>query len=235
MPNHVANIVTFRGNEEKINKMLLDIQNETFGPGSISFDKIIPMPPELNIESGSKSMAGLRLYRDFMDIYSLGHFLSKEEMLAVPDEIEEKYMHIRPDIDKDTWDLGKKAFQNIVKYGAPDWYDWRTNHWNTKWDAYGYTENTDYSQCDKLAFMTAWQEPAPVIQQLSEMYPEVEITHRWAEEQYGHYCGTAKYLGGRQTENELMPENSRSEEFALDLWHQLNTNGTPMDQGQTMQ
>jgi len=144
-------------------------------------------------------------------------------------------MHIRPDIDKDTWDLGKKAFQNIVKYGAPDWYDWRTYHWNTKWDAYGYAENTDYSQYAKLAFMTAWQEPAPVIQQLSEMYPEVEITHQWAEEQYGHYCGTAKYLGGKQTEYELMQENSQSEEFALDLWHQLNTNGTPMDQGQTMQ
>lgn len=235
MPDHVANIVTFSGNTEAINKMLSDIQNDEFGPGSISFDKLLPTPQELDIESGSKSSAGLQLYRDFMDIYSLGHPLSKEEKLGVPIEIEEKFLRICSDIDREMWDLGRRAFHNTVKYDAPDWYDWRVKNWGTKWDAYGYDENTDYSQCDKLAFMTAWNEPAPAIRFLSEMYPDVEITHRWANEDYGMGCGTAKYLAGKRIELELMQPNRLTEEFALGLWHQLNTNGILMNQGQTMQ
>ena len=55
MPDLVANIVTFNGDKERIKEMLLAVQNDEYGPGSISFDKIIPMPPELNIESSGRS------------------------------------------------------------------------------------------------------------------------------------------------------------------------------------
>ena len=91
--------------------MLSAIQNDEYGLGSISFDKIIPMPPELDIECGRNK-------------------------------------------------TDPQVIRNIQKYGAPDWYDWCREHWNTKWDAGGYEKGKDYSQCDKLAFWTAWQEPA---------------------------------------------------------------------------
>lgn len=45
MANYVANIVTFDGDQERIKEMLSAIQNDEYGLGSISFDKIIPMPP----------------------------------------------------------------------------------------------------------------------------------------------------------------------------------------------
>lgn len=159
MPNYVANILSFDGDKESIKKMLSEIQNDEFGPGNISFNKIIPMPPDLNIESGSRTQEGLRIYMDFMDVYSLGHPLSKEEQLNVDERPEAVFLRIRPDINNEVWALGKKAYQNIVRYGAQDWYAWRNKHWGTKWDAGGYEENTDYSQCDKLVFRTAWGNP----------------------------------------------------------------------------
>lgn len=66
MPNYVANVVTFDGNEKRIKDMLLAVQNDEFGTGSISFNKIIPMPPELDMESSDRSKAGLRVYQDFV-------------------------------------------------------------------------------------------------------------------------------------------------------------------------
>ncbi|WP_217957889.1 hypothetical protein [Acutalibacter muris] len=201
MPNYVANIVSFHGDDERIKEMLSAVQNDKYGPGSISFNKIIPMPPELDIESGSRSKEGLRAYNDFIEAFSLGRKLSKNDLLHIPTKVENDYLRKHSGIDRETWNLGRKAFQNIQKYGAPDWYDWRWEHWNTKWDAGGYDENTDYSKCESLIFRTAWQEPAPVIQKLSAMYPDIEFTHSWAEEQLGYYCGTAKYLAGKQTEH----------------------------------
>lgn len=215
--------------------MLSEIQNDEFGPGSISFNKIIPMPPDLDIESGSRTQEGLRIYMDFMDVYSLSHPLSKEEQLNVDERTEALFLRIRSDIDNEVWELGKKAYQNIVRYGAQDWYDWRNEHWGTKWDAGGYEENTDYSQCDKLAFRTSWGEPAPVIQKLSEKYPDIQIIHQWSEEQMVQSCGKAKYLAGKQIEIKLVQGYDQMMDFSVDVWRQLEHNGTPIDQGQTMQ
>lgn len=235
MPNFVANTLAFDGDPERIKDMLAAIQNDAYGLGTISFDKIIPMPPELNIAAGSKSREGLQLYTEFMKMYSMSQSLTKEDMLNVPEEIEEDYFQVRPGIDRETWELGKKSFRNLQKYGAPDWYDWRIQNWDTKWDAGGYEENVDYSKCDKLAFTTAWSEPAQVIQKLSEMYPNIEITHQWSEEQLTVSCGRAVYLAGEQIEYEPRQDTPGAEEFSLEVWHQLDINERRMEQGQTMQ
>lgn len=44
MPNHVKNHITFEGDDDEIQRMLAQIQNDEFGLGTISFNKIIPMP-----------------------------------------------------------------------------------------------------------------------------------------------------------------------------------------------
>ena len=66
MPNHVTNIIEYSGDEKAIKKMLESIKNDTFGIGTIDFDKIIPMPKSLDIESGSRTDRGLRVYKDFI-------------------------------------------------------------------------------------------------------------------------------------------------------------------------
>lgn len=214
--------------------MLLGVQNDEFGPGSISFNKIIPMPPELDMESSDRSKAGLQAYQDFVAAYSLGRDLSKEDLLHIPGKAEDAYLRRHSGIDRETWNLGRQAFQNIQKYGSPDWYDWCREHWNTKWDAGGYEEGMDYSQCDKLAFRTAWQEPAPVIQKLSEMFSDIEFTHQWAEEQMVVNCGTAKYKAGVQTECRQIEGYDEMMDFSVEVWYQFEHNGLPSEQEQTM-
>ena len=45
-------------------------------------------------------------------------------------------------------------------YGKNNWYDWSLDNWGTKWDAYGYDDNIDYSQNkDTIIFLTAWAAP----------------------------------------------------------------------------
>lgn len=52
MPNHIQNRVTFDCSEEKLNEILTAIQkdsgeNGNFGPGTVDFNKIIPMPDNI--------------------------------------------------------------------------------------------------------------------------------------------------------------------------------------------
>ena len=56
------------------------------------------------------------------------------------------------------------------------------------------------------------------------MYPALEITHQWADENIAFNCGTAVYRAGEQTELEVKQDN----EFANQLWETYdNADHTP--------
>ena len=102
-----------------------------------------------------------------------------------------------------TGDLGPKERE---LYGEKNWYDWRRANWGTKWNCYGYEEGIDYSQTDSLWFQTAWSAPHPILQKLTEMFPEIEFKHQWADEDIGYNCGQHRYFGGERTD-EFYPES----------------------------
>lgn len=212
MPNHVTNMITFSGDPEAIRKILDEIKNEEDGPGSIDFNKIIPMPPELNIESGSRTTEGLKAYSAFAEIYALGQDPDKIDLLHIPEDREKYFLEQRKDIDPKTWKLGKAAFRNLQRFGSATWYAWCTKHWGTKWNAYD-------CRCDgeKLSFLTAWSAPRPVLRELSRLYPEIGITHSWADEDIGHNCGRYQYLAGHITEEFLPAFGRESYEFAASV------------------
>ena len=212
MPNHVTNNLTFRGDPEAIQRMLEAVKNDEEGLGSIDFNKLIPMPPELDMESGTRTMDGRKLYSDFVEIYKLGKG-PDADLLNIPKASEEAFLRQRKDIDRKTWKLGRSAFQNALRFGHSTWYSWRTANWGTKWNAYGFT-----SDGDNLAFHTAWSAPHPVIRELSKRYPEIEITHAWADEDIGQNCGRFEYLGGELTEQFLPAFGRESYEFAASVW-----------------
>lgn len=112
-----------------------------------------------------------------------------------------KIIHMPDDIY--TGDLGKKEME---LYGDKNWYDWSRANWGTKWNAYGYDADYDYSQSDSLWFQTAWSAPHPILRKLSEMFPEIEFRHQWADESIGYNCGQHRYFGGERTE-EYYPES----------------------------
>ena len=219
MPNHVENHIEFNGYKQQIDAMLNKIKSDEYGIGTIDFKKIISMPETLNIEAGSRTDHGLKAYREFIKVYTAG-WSDKEALKAlenIPTESENAFLRQRTDIKRDEWELGKTAWQNIQKYGAPTWYEWSITNWGTKWNAYGYQEGTDYSACDELTFQTAWSAPLPILRKLTEMFPEIVFKHRWADEDIGMNCGERCYLGG-EIIDEFIPEGIRATEFALEVW-----------------
>lgn len=58
---------------------------------------------------------------------------------------------------------------NLVKYGAGDWYDWRHEFWGTKWDiCYPEDAETNPAGTVSLRFDTAWSPPIPAYRALQE-------------------------------------------------------------------
>ena len=220
MPNHIENIITLKGNEKQIRETLEAIQNDDYGLGTIDFNKIIPMPESLNIEAGSRTDRGIKAYSDFIDVYVFGK--NEEEALNaiqnISPENEKVFLKQRNDIKTDEWELGKSAWNNIQNYGFPTWYEWCISNWGTKWNAYGYDENADYSENTDLWFQTAWSAPHPVIEKLSKMYPDITFEHEWADEDIGQNCGRKTYCNGECTE-EYYPESQKDGiEFACRIW-----------------
>ena len=79
--------------------------------------------------------------------------------------------------------LGSNEREQCAREGRPNWYDWQTESWGTKWNAYdGHIESEwDGGDCCEieLHFTTAWTTPRPIFDALKAM-DEVESV-------YGHY------------------------------------------------
>lgn len=219
MPNHITNIIRATGDSMKIQQMLETIKNDDYGIGTIDFNKIMPMPASLDIESGSRTNKGIAAYKDFVYVYTLGETLEKD-LLNIPKESEEAFLAARAQstgkgtITPEEWELGRAAFRNELLYGATTWYDWCIENWGTKWNAYGYDDGVEYGQDNELWLQTAWDAPHPIIEKLAEMYPEISFSHEWADEDIGRNCGRYDYKDGVRV-GEYFPEAEKEAiEFA---------------------
>lgn len=205
MPNHVINRVTIsaNGNKQKLAecaKQIIRTNKDENGQEQevFSFNHIIPMAESLNITEGSETEMGME------------YLEASEERQK---EIREKswYANNKSRFDE-MLELGRKALENIKKYGYPTWYKWSIANWGTKWDAYevGFDVSEDVVE---ITFQTAWSTPEKVIAKLSEQYPELRIEVQYADEDFGSNCGTYTYVNG-----EVVEEFGGDEDFALTLW-----------------
>ena len=197
MPNYVKNILSFDGDPDQVSRLFSAIKGEN---GLMDFNKLIPMPPELEIESGSRTDAGFKEYMGFV------------ADTGFRTELEQPYLAAPPEIDREEWDLGKQTFHNIREFGCPTWYEWRVQNWGTKWNA----SSAEIAE-GRMSFLTAWNAPEPVIEKLSEMFPTVSIHYVWADEDIGYNCGKRTYQGGVVTQ-EHIPTGHEAIELSCDLW-----------------
>lgn len=235
MPNWVQNNIKFSGDTAEIKKMLEVIKNDEISFGSIDFNKIIPMPKSLDIECGSRTDKGIEMVKNYLENLPAelkGKEGTYEEVL---EDLHNHSADISDDEEKKIWDIGVTAVDNLYKYNAPTWYEWCNDNWNTKWNACGYDENTDYSDSDFIWFQTAWSAPIPVIKTLSEMYPNIELTLEFADEDLGQNCGEMKFKDGDIIEEYIPQTGKEAIEFAARVWEydladfQLHLNATGTD------
>ena len=119
MPNHVKNIITLNGDKKKIREMLEAIKNDDYGLGTVDFNKVIPMPESLNIESGSKSNAGIKAVKEYLNSMLDEH---KNKTVTYDDFFNDLRSHrndISDEKEKEIWDIGVTAVENLHKYDAP--------------------------------------------------------------------------------------------------------------------
>lgn len=217
MPNHVQNNVRLDGLPDRIAVLLKEVQNDTFGIGTMDFNKVIPMPPSLNLEAGSETDRGLKAYREFAAGYIRSEDVLASAGLRRLEQAEENFRQLHPEVTDKQWELGKTAFYNKILYGASTWYEWCTRHWGTKWNAYGYedTVSSERTDTNSICFQTAWSAPHPILEELSRKYPDIELTHEWADEDIGSNCGKRVYLHGEMTEEYIPETDKEAVEFAV--------------------
>lgn len=194
MSNHVRNIVKMKGITSL--PIFTDKDGSDFQTVSeFDFNKIIPMPESLNIESSSTDL----ITTDVAVEVAIRRAASASRQCSGPRIIPgmtdfkyERHLNWCGKTEDELCELGAKYLHNMIFHGATSWYEWRIAHWGTKWNSY---ENVRVDS-NTIMFNTAYNAPEPVIAHLAKMYPEVEIEHWWADEAIGYNTGYTKYSGG---------------------------------------
>lgn len=250
MPNWVLNHLTIYGENavETLRSLLIENKgNEIGSEFDFDFNKIIPMPDSLRIESGSSTDSCVEMYltsiNPFVDYYgenkvgsdeflricravqatkfygkyndklSIEEIQAREKNVYFCDEQNEYLTLTKEEILA----RGKHAVDNVLTYGAMDWYDWSCTHWGTKWNAC----NTQFPDTEvaEIYFDTAWSPVPQVLLVLSNQHPECIFDYEYAEEQAGYFAGSFIFQAGDITQNVCYEEYSKEcYEMYFKLW-----------------
>jgi hypothetical protein len=213
MPNWVTARITLNGSDENVKKVLDFVRTEEVDENGkeyirlFDFNKVIPMPEELNIESGSMGEWGMRyllLNAKHKITWSDEDYDFEKRMLERKAENEEQFNNMI--------ELGQKYLTNIAKYGCKDWYQFHNKYWNTKWNSVEAEVNDNV-----ITFDTAWSFPAPVIEKLSEMFPDVTFDFIYADEDCGSNTGSGSICNGKYSDDTEYPDSGSNRGYEIYL------------------
>ena len=86
MPNHITNIIEIKGDPQRVRALFEAVKRDEYGLGSIDFNKLVPMPPELDIEEGSQTKRGLKAYKDFIEVYTFNGKKENFDLSNIPEK-----------------------------------------------------------------------------------------------------------------------------------------------------
>ena len=99
-------------------------------------------------------------------------------------------------------------------HGFVDWYDWRCEHWGSKWNVYHYRH-----QGGEVWFETALMHPWPVLEALSRQFPAEVFSVSYADEDIGSNAGAYDMKGGKLLAGGEFVDGSREAyEMAFSHW-----------------
>jgi len=202
MPNHIFNRIRLVTDEERRDAIIREVMSLEDGPGTIDFNRIIPMPESLDITDGTMTDRGEELYEEY---------LARSAARGVPEgEPDAELIGEITGGDPDRmaqFELGRQAYTNREQYGFRSWYGWCIANWGTKWNAYSLGE--DPADDGTIAFYTAWNCPEPVVAELSRKYPDVRVVLEWADEDIGSNLGVETFLAGELIDADIPQSQSR--------------------------
>ena len=214
MPNYVATEIRVKGDKEKLDQLVEAVSSNDGEYRAFDFNKIVPMPEELNISSCTSGEWGMRYIILKSD---KNYFLLTDEDRNFIKQFENRS---EEDI-KYSLEYGKKYLHNLSKYGHKTWYDWCSDpsNWNTKW-------NSCDSECSRIddnevmfTFSTAWSFCHPIVKKLSEMFPALTIEAKWSDEDAGSNTGSIE-IRNKVYISENYPDDGSNEAYKLykELW-----------------
>ena len=227
MPNWTYNEIRIKGDKNTIASIKEFVKSEE---SEFDFNKIIPMPDSLNIESGSRTDRAILVYLSdklttkpnkredkWQMAYNLVSNPFREDWVL---ELYDRLVNDPPkDIDQ-LYEDGKTYVDNYQKYGAVTWYEWRCANWSTKWNACRVSMTDSHEEEVEYFFDTAWCCPYLVISELSQIYPNVKIEHQYRNEDGYETIFTDIYLNG-----EIIEERSEiDKEYLKEIEEYLSTN-----------
>lgn len=188
MANYYQSSLTLRGERETMEKIFDSIKDEE-SKRVIDFDKVIPMPEELSIESNTSADTIIVLLMRQARFLFFGPYSPEVK------DAWERYEKWPDDLKEKSEELAKKYLMNIAKYDYPNWYSWHIDKWGTKWNSIeGY--GTQRREGDTIYFETANGFCEPVIEALSKQYPDVEFIYEAADEDIGSNTIKGTYKNG---------------------------------------
>lgn len=199
MPNTIRNVIRFTGDTERIKQVLESVKADEHGMGSIDFNKILSPPDDVFKVSGSDGFNAYKIYKEFVELLTLGGANSDIDLLDIPEEKEKLYLKLRQDIKPEELELGRIAYRNEIIYESPTLNNWVLNNWGTSTNAFDMTQiDEDVSDIKEISFNTEMLPAELVINELARRNPDLIITHEWASIELGSCVGRITYENGKQ-------------------------------------
>lgn len=207
MPNHITSRLKITGTETQVKEVLdfVKSRNEDGDDILMDFNKIIPMPESLDVESSSVGDDGMRYILGLSGNTIERHAYTKSEHYRKMEKMKEE----NPEWFKKHIEAGKQYLRNTAEYGCKTWYEWCRNNWGTKWNAY----NIQMVAPNVIEFQTAWNGVPDLMAKLSDKFPEVEFDYIYADENCGFNTGRFHFFG--DVIEDFSPEDDTAEAWEL--------------------
>lgn len=134
--------------------------------------------------------------------------------------------------------LSSEKEKELDELGVPNWYTWNNQNWGTKWN--GVCDDEMAFSVDGFPFeheynlRTAWAFPAPVMDKMIEMYPNLDFNIQGEEESgaYGVYWDTMQDTFIDEEPVLIDDSNGREVyyEFDTDTWFYMDNDSAVEDQ-----
>jgi hypothetical protein len=179
MPNWVDNRLSIRAPEERVSEILKAIGYDRPRRLNRAYDGAIICRPR---KKSGEYPHGCGYWDEERKIFRFGPGTGEDQGKTLP-EIPQGWCRCWLKADRvwidferivpppDTPAYRDEPAQEAVKEDPDWWYTWNREHWGTKWNAC----DSELYATNCIRFQTAWTAPVPVIQALSDLYPDVEF------------------------------------------------------------